>query len=130
MNPSNPFTSIPPRVRLWLYLLYGLATLAVSSVGTYQAALHHPVPDWAVGAGAVLVPIGVALAATAASNTPNSTTPGVSGPLPPWTWQGPHDGYNTPKQPSTSPNVATSEPPQAATLPGLDSGPTNDGASV
>ena len=64
----NPFSVIPAKVRKWLYLVYGTASLVVSGVAAYSGALQQDVPAWAIGVGGALVPIGAAFAALAGSN--------------------------------------------------------------
>ncbi len=76
----NPFQIIPAKVRVWLYLAYGTAGLAVSSVATYAIAVGDTVPKWAIGAAAVLTPIGTALGFVAASNTTQAATATVTAP--------------------------------------------------
>ncbi|MDR6861991.1 hypothetical protein [Phycicoccus sp. 3266] len=77
---TNPFVIIPAQVRLYLYLVYGVATLIISAVAAYAGALQHDVPEWAIGTGGALVPIGAALAGMAASNTTKSNTAVVEAP--------------------------------------------------
>lgn len=64
----NPFTAIPPKVRQWLYLAYGVVGLVFASVITYTTAVGDAVPEWVAGSSAVLVVVGTALGFTAASN--------------------------------------------------------------
>lgn len=68
----NPLQAIPPKIRLWLYVAYGLAGLAVGSVATYCAATDQGVPTWVAGVSAVLVgPLAAAFGGIAASNLPS-----------------------------------------------------------
>ncbi len=71
----NPFQIIPPTVRKWLYLTYGVTSLALTCVTAYVTALGQPIPSWVVGGAAVLVPVGTALGFTAGANvTPDPPT--------------------------------------------------------
>lgn len=63
---QNPLTQIPARVRFWLYLAYGVVTLAL---GGLQAADVHDVHGVSVvGSLAFLGFVGTVLGFTAASN--------------------------------------------------------------
>lgn len=62
----NPLTQIPARVRFWLYLTYGIVTLALGGLQAADVDAVHGVP--VVGALAFLGFVGTVLGFTAASN--------------------------------------------------------------
>jgi hypothetical protein len=77
----NPIQLIPAKVRLWLYIAYGIAGLVATSVSTYIVATGGDVPPWTVGVGAVLAgPLAVAFGFVAASNTTQANTAVVTAP--------------------------------------------------
>ena len=62
---SNPLTSLPPRVRQGLYLLYALAGVALAVLPIYDVDVAREAQ--------VLVILGAAFGLTAASNVPSYT---------------------------------------------------------
>ena len=70
----NPFQQIPLKVRKYLYLAYGTATLACTAVAAGYGAVGEPVPTAVIAIGAGLVPVGAALGFTAASNLSDDRT--------------------------------------------------------
>lgn len=70
----NPLQLIPAAVRRWVYIVYGVATLALTMAAAYFSSVGDPAPEALVGLAGALVPLGAALAAIAASNTTATNT--------------------------------------------------------
>lgn len=73
---TNPFTLIPPAIRLTLYLVVAFAGLILGAIQVYQANAWpgSPQPNWMDGALAVyafiVTPIGGVTAASNVSSSP------------------------------------------------------------
>lgn len=64
----NALTLVPAKVRLWLYVVYGVAALAVSSTAIFYTAVGSGIPKWVGGAAAVLGGLAAPFGALAGSN--------------------------------------------------------------
>jgi len=61
---------IPAAWRKGVYAAYALAIVALGAIAAGFAAAQLSQPSWIIVAGAVLLYVGAAIGATAASNTP------------------------------------------------------------
>lgn len=70
----NPLQLLPAKVRFVAYAIYGVLALAATAATAWFVAVAQAhgedvvLPDWLIGGGAMLVPIGAAFAAVATTN--------------------------------------------------------------
>ncbi|MHC6176255.1 hypothetical protein [Glutamicibacter sp. X7] len=65
---QNWVSLIPQRVRLALYLVFGIVSVAIGAVTTWHATVTGTVPAWVGGVTAVVVYVGGAFGFVAAGN--------------------------------------------------------------
>jgi lysylphosphatidylglycerol synthetase-like protein (DUF2156 family) len=70
---TNPTTLIPAKVRLVIYLLVFLFSVALTAIGQYYTTLEQPIPDLIRGLGGAIAPIAAVFSAVAASNTTDNS---------------------------------------------------------
>lgn len=70
---TNPTTLIPAKVRLVIYLLVFLFSVALTAIGQYYTTLEQPIPDLIRGLGGAIAPIAAVFSAVAASNTTDAS---------------------------------------------------------
>lgn len=67
--------AIPPHIRVWIYALIGVVSLAVGAFQVGYAALDASNPDWLTVALAVVPFLAAGLGYTAATHTPSPEAP-------------------------------------------------------
>lgn len=74
----NPLTLLPAKVRLAVYVIYGLCSLAGTAALAYYAAIPAlAVPDWLTGAMAALGALAAPISVLAANNVRDRNVNGV-----------------------------------------------------
>jgi NADH:ubiquinone oxidoreductase subunit 6 (subunit J) len=66
--------AMPPKVRVYVYAVIGLVSLAVGAVQVGFASINEPNPEWLTVALAVVPFLAAGLGYTAATHTPSETT--------------------------------------------------------
>lgn len=74
MRFTNTLTLLPSRVRFWLYVAYGLVSLAVSATQVGVASLGYAQPAWLTVAVAVVAFLAVPFSSLASNNVSTSKT--------------------------------------------------------